>query len=50
MTVELRTHRVTVGGVNGPICHGAGRRHKTINDQVVAIEYVSFADKTLKCY
>ena len=38
--------RVTVGGVNGPICHGAGRSHKTINDQVVAIEYVRFADET----
>lgn len=32
--------RVTAGGVNGPICHGAGRRHKTISDQVRAIEYV----------
>ncbi|MCJ1465153.1 hypothetical protein MMC07_003769 [Pseudocyphellaria aurata] len=31
---------VTVGGVNAPICHGAGRRNKTISDQVVAIEYV----------
>ena len=36
-------HRVTVGVGNGPICHGAGRRHKTINDMVVAIEYVSFS-------
>jgi hypothetical protein len=33
-------HRVTIGGVNGPICHGAGRQHKTISDQVRAIEYV----------
>lgn len=33
-------NRVTFGGVNGPICHGAGRRHKTINDQVRAVEYV----------
>ncbi|KAF7502144.1 hypothetical protein GJ744_006980 [Endocarpon pusillum] len=31
---------VTFGGVNGPICHGAGRRHKTISDQVRMIEYV----------
>lgn len=31
---------MTVGGVNAPICHGAGRSHKTISDQVVAIEYV----------
>ena len=34
------SHRVTVGGTNGTICHGAGYRHKTINDQVRAIEYV----------
>jgi hypothetical protein len=32
--------RVTIGGVNGPICHGAGRTHKTLSDQVRAIEYV----------
>jgi hypothetical protein len=32
--------RVTIGGVNGPICHGGGRLHKTVNDQVRAIEYV----------
>lgn len=32
--------RVTVGEVVSPICHGAGRSHKTISDQVVAIEYV----------
>ena len=31
---------MTVGGVNGPICHGAGRHHATINDQVKAIEYI----------
>ena len=31
---------MTIGGVNGPICHGAGRAHKTLSDQVVAIEYV----------
>lgn len=36
----MQPYRVTVGGVNGPICHGAGRRNKTISDQVVAIEYV----------
>ena len=33
-------NRVTIGGVNGPICHGAGRRHGTVNDQVKAIEYI----------
>lgn len=37
---EVSHSRVTVGGVNAPICHGAGRSHKTISDQVVAIEYV----------
>lgn len=33
-------HRVTIGGVNGPICHGAGRRHQTVNDYVRAVEYI----------
>lgn len=32
--------RVTCGGVNGPICHGAGRSHQTVNDYVRAVEYV----------
>ena len=32
--------RVTIGGTNGTICHGAGRRHRTINDQVRAIAYI----------
>ncbi|MCJ1438610.1 hypothetical protein MMC27_008000 [Xylographa pallens] len=31
---------VTIGGVNGPICHGAGRRHQTMSDLVRMIEYV----------
>ncbi|ERF72013.1 hypothetical protein EPUS_08407 [Endocarpon pusillum Z07020] len=31
---------VTFGGVNGPVCHGAGCHHKTISDQVRMIEYV----------
>ncbi|OWP06987.1 hypothetical protein B2J93_7721 [Marssonina coronariae] len=34
------TPEVTFGGVNGPVCHGAGRRHQTINDCVRAVEYV----------
>lgn len=38
-TTDL-TFRATIGGVNGTICHGAGRSHKSINDQVRAIEYV----------
>jgi hypothetical protein len=31
---------VTIGGVNGPICHGGGRRHQTVSDQVREIEYI----------
>ena len=31
---------VTFGGVNGPICHGAGRDHQTLSDQVRKIEYI----------
>ena len=31
---------MTVGGVNGPICHGAGARHGTISDYVRGVEYV----------
>ena len=31
---------VTIGGVNGPICHGAGRQHKTLSDQVRMVEYI----------
>lgn len=36
----LTLHRVTIGGVNGPICHGAGARHGTVSDYVRAVEYV----------
>jgi FAD/FMN-containing dehydrogenase len=32
--------QVTIGGVNGPICHGAGIAHKTLSDYVRRIEYV----------
>ena len=32
--------RVTIGGVNGPICHGAGADHATISDYVRIVEYV----------
>lgn len=44
-------YRVTIGGVNGPICHGAGRRNRTISDQVVAIEYIDAngVHKTIVC-
>ncbi|QSZ35357.1 hypothetical protein DSL72_008227 [Monilinia vaccinii-corymbosi] len=31
---------ILVDGINGPICHGAGRRHKTISDYVRAIENI----------
>ncbi|KAL5443391.1 hypothetical protein PMIN06_008706 [Paraphaeosphaeria minitans] len=31
---------VTIGGVNGPICHGAGITHKTLSDYVRCLEYV----------
>ncbi|KAG9242396.1 hypothetical protein BJ878DRAFT_173318 [Calycina marina] len=40
MPVDVILVEVTWGGVNGPICHGAGRRHKTVNDYVRAVEYV----------
>lgn len=32
--------RVTVGGTNAPICHGAGIKHKTLSDLVREISYV----------
>ncbi|KAL9108479.1 MAG: hypothetical protein Q9227_006694 [Pyrenula ochraceoflavens] len=38
--VDVILVEVTIGGVNGPICHGAGWRHKTISDYVRSIEYV----------
>ena len=28
------------GGVNAPICHGAGHQHKAVSDQVRKVEYV----------
>ncbi|KAL7275820.1 hypothetical protein RUND412_001231 [Rhizina undulata] len=31
---------ITMGGSNGPICHGAGITHKTLSDLVRQIEYV----------
>lgn len=40
MPVDVILVEVTVGGVNGPICHGAGIGHKTISDYVRRIEYV----------
>ena len=35
-----KENRVTMGGVNGPICHGAGASHETISDYVRIVEYV----------
>ena len=35
----LTAHRVTIGGVNGPICHGAGARHDTVYDYVRELGY-----------
>eukprot|EP00210_Caulerpa_lentillifera_P007511 g7177.t1 len=32
---------ITMGGSNGPICHGAGLQHKTLSDLVTEIEYVN---------
>ncbi|KAL9099748.1 MAG: hypothetical protein Q9163_004793 [Psora crenata] len=40
LPVDVILVEVTIGGVNGPICHGAGANHKTINDYVRAVEYV----------
>ena len=33
-------HRTTIGGVNAPICHGAGAGKGTVSDYVRRIEYV----------
>ncbi|KAE9381408.1 hypothetical protein N431DRAFT_5852 [Stipitochalara longipes BDJ] len=40
LPVDVILVEVTIGGVNGPICHGAGRRHQTVNDYVRAVEYI----------
>ena len=40
IVLQLTCDRVTIGGVNGPICHGAGIDHETINDYVRKVEYV----------
>ncbi|KAM0141342.1 hypothetical protein ACHAP3_002204 [Botrytis cinerea] len=40
LPVDVILVEVTAGGVNGPICHGAGRRHQTVSDYVRAIEYI----------
>lgn len=39
-SLVLTLSQVTIGGVNGPICHGAGISHKTLSDYVRRIEYV----------
>ncbi|KAJ7037125.1 hypothetical protein C8F04DRAFT_999443 [Mycena alexandri] len=40
LPVSVIMVEVTVGGVNAPICHGAGRRHLTVSDYVRSVEYV----------
>ncbi|KAF2144536.1 uncharacterized protein K452DRAFT_245458 [Aplosporella prunicola CBS 121167] len=40
LPVDVILVEVTIGGVNAPICHGAGYRHKTISDYVRRVEYV----------
>ncbi|KAJ7883079.1 hypothetical protein B0H13DRAFT_2278230 [Mycena leptocephala] len=40
LPVSVIMVEVTVGGVNAPICHGAGRRHLTVSDYVRRVEYV----------
>jgi hypothetical protein len=31
---------MTLGGTNGPICHGPGIRHQTLSDLVRSVEYI----------
>lgn len=40
LPVDVILVEVTIGGVNGPICHGGGRRHLTVSDYVRRVEYV----------
>lgn len=40
LPVDVILVEVTIGGVNGPICHGAGYAHKTVSDYVHSVEYV----------
>ncbi|KAI9867387.1 MAG: hypothetical protein M1813_008945 [Trichoglossum hirsutum] len=40
LPVDVVLVEVTIGGTTGSICHGAGRRHKTIPDLIRMIEYV----------
>jgi len=45
LPVDVILVEVTFGGVNAPICHGAGRRHKAIPDYVRCVEYVDCRGK-----
>ncbi|KAF2478349.1 uncharacterized protein BDR25DRAFT_330802 [Lindgomyces ingoldianus] len=45
LPVDVILVEVTIGGVNGPICHGAGISHKTLSDYVRRIEYVDCNSK-----
>ncbi|KAF8164466.1 hypothetical protein K438DRAFT_1617377 [Mycena galopus ATCC 62051] len=40
LPVNIIMVEVTFGGVNAPICHGAGRRHYSVSDYVRRVEYV----------
>ncbi|RCI16379.1 hypothetical protein L249_2455 [Ophiocordyceps polyrhachis-furcata BCC 54312] len=40
LPVNVIMVETTFGGVNAPVCHGAGLGHKTISDYVRRIEYV----------
>ncbi|KAK8030662.1 hypothetical protein PG990_000396, partial [Apiospora arundinis] len=40
LPVDVILVEATIGGVNGPICHGAGLKHQTCSDLVRRIEYV----------
>jgi len=37
---DVHCPRITAGGANAPLCHGAGIRSKTLSDLVRKIEYV----------
>lgn len=45
LPVDVILVEVTMGGVNGSICHSAGINHKTISDYVRRIEYVDVHGK-----
>ncbi|KAL1304742.1 hypothetical protein AAFC00_003685 [Neodothiora populina] len=40
LPTDISMGEITIGGLNGSISHGSGYSHKTINDEVIDIEYV----------